>query len=220
MRQPAVPWPRTVIFDLDGTLVDSFPGIQLGLNRALAELGGSSRELDWVRRHVGRGARRLSAAAAGREIDPEALLERFRHHYSDVLTDHTPPYEGVTETLRDMACRHALAIASNKPLHWVERLVDHLGWSAFMAAVVGPESAGAHKPDPAMIEVVLKKVDGRSGDALLVGDMPVDAATGANAGLPVVGVATGSTPREELLELGCVAVLDGVQQLPGWIASR
>jgi phosphoglycolate phosphatase len=173
-----------------------------------------------VRRHVGRGARRLIDAAAGDSLDPDRLLERFRHHYSEVLTDHTPPFVGVDASLRQLARRHTLAVASNKPLAWVQRLVEHLGWSPLMGAVVGPESGGTHKPDPTMIEVALQRCGCSRTDALLVGDMEVDVTTGRNAGIPVVGVATGSTPAAELLLLGCVVVLESVTELPAWLARR
>jgi len=209
---------RLIVFDLDGTLVDSFPGIRIGLNLALSDLGLPHRDLAWVRRHVGRGASRLIAAAAGDGGDNDALMAAFRHHYGEVLTDTTRPYSGVDGALAALAADHTLAIASNKPLRWVERLVDHLGWRGLMASVVGPETTGAHKPDPAMIEAILEQTGRSTGESLLVGDMPVDAETGGNAGIPVIGVATGSCPADDLREAGCVDVISGVPALPRWLA--
>lgn len=211
--------PRLLIFDLDGTLVDSLPGIRLGLNRALVEFGGEERDLAWVRRHVGFGARHLIAAAAAGQINPEHLLQRFRNYYSEVLTKHSPPFPKVDATLRELARDFTLAVASNKPLPWVERLVAHLRWGELLAAVAGPETAGVHKPAPPMIEAVLMRVGASAQQTMLVGDMPVDAETGANAGIPVVGVTTGSATDEELRSAGCVAVLDGVPDLPAWLSS-
>jgi phosphoglycolate phosphatase len=209
-----------LIFDLDGTLVDSFAGIQLGLNRALQELGRPRRDLGWVRRHVGWGARHLVQAAAVEGLDPEILLERFRHHYGEVLTGHTPPYPGVDCALRELAAGHTLAIASNKPEPWLVRLVEHLGWSRLMAAVVGPESVAAPKPAAAMVELVLQRTGCPRQGTLLVGDMPVDVETGRNAGVAVLAVASGLTPAAELERLGCIAVLAGVAELPGWLANK
>ncbi len=210
---------RLIVFDLDGTLVDSFPGIRTGLNLALSDLGLPHRDLAWVRRHVGRGASRLIAAAAGEDGNHDALMAAFRHHYSEVLTDTTQPYPGVDGALTALAADHTLAIASNKPLRWVERLVDHLGWRGLMASVVGPETTGTHKPDPAMIEAILEQTGRRSSESLLVGDMPVDAETGGNAGIQVIGVATGSCPADDLRAAGCVDVISGVPALPRWLAS-
>ena len=210
---------RLIVFDLDGTLVDSFPGIRIGLNLALSDLGLPHRDLAWVRRHVGRGASRLIAAAAGDDGDNDALMAAFRHHYGEVLTDTTQPYPGVDGALAALAADHTLAIASNKPLRWVERLVDHLGWRSLMASVVGPETTKTHKPDPAMIEAILEQTGRSTDESLLVGDMPVDAETGGNAGIPVIGVATGSCPAEDLRAAGCVDVISGVPALPHWLAT-
>jgi len=210
---------RLIVFDLDGTLVDSFPGIRIGLNLALSDLGLPHRELAWVRRHVGHGASRLIAAAVGEGGKHDALMAAFRRHYSEVLTDTTPPYPGVDEALIALAGDHTLAIASNKPLRWVERLVDHLGWQPLIASVVGPETTGTHKPDPSMIEAILEQTGRTVGESLLVGDMPVDAETGGNVGIPVLGVATGSCPAENLRAAGCIEVISGVPALPRWLAE-
>ena len=208
---------KAIIFDLDGTLVDSFPGIRAGLNLALSDLGLPHRDLAWVRRHVGRGASRLIDAAASDGGDNDALTAAFRHHYGEALTDTTQPYPGVDGALIALAANHTLAIASNKPLRWVERLVDHLGWRGLMAAVVGPETTGAHKPDPAMIEAILEQTGRSTGESLLVGDMPVDAETGGNADIPVLGVATGSCSAKDLRAAGCIDVISGVPALPRWL---
>ena len=212
--------PKLIVFDLDGTLVDSFPGLLLGLNLALSDIGMPTRDLRWVRRHIGHGAARLIASAAGENGDPATLMSAFRHHYGRVIIDATPPYPGIDEALATLATNLTLAIASNKPLPWVNELVDHLGWRPLLAAVVGPETAGATKPDRAMIDAVLDATDIRAEETLLVGDMPVDAETGANAGIPVLGVATGSCSAADLFAAGCIDVLSGVSELPEWIQRR
>jgi phosphoglycolate phosphatase len=215
-----MPTPGLIIFDLDGTLVDSLPGIRTGLNRALEDLGRSPRDRGWVRDHVGFGARYLISSAAGDDLDPDALMTAFRHRYGEVLIEATRPFPGVDEALVGLAREHDLAIASNKPLEWTDALVDHLGWRDLTREVVGPETANAKKPDPAMIEAVLTRTGRSAVESLLVGDMPVDAETGANAGIPVVGVATGSYPEGALRSAGCVDVITGVPALAGWLATR
>jgi len=167
---------RLIVFDLDGTLVDSFAGIRTGLNLALSDLGLPHRDLAWVRRHVGRGASRLIATAAGNDGNHDALMTAFRHHYGEVLTDTTPPYPGVDGALIALASDHTLAI-------------------------------------------ILEQTGRSTDESLLVGDMPVDAETGGNAGIPVIGVATGSCPAEDLRAAGCVDVISGVPALPHWLAT-
>ncbi len=211
---------KLLIFDLDGTLVDSFPGIQLGLNRALEENRLPPRDLDWVRCNVGWGLRRLIGAAVGGGDRVETVLESFRGHYAEVLVEHSPPYPGVNRMLEVLGRERALAVASNKPLPWVESLIEHLGWRPLLAAVVGPETTGKYKPDPAMIHEILRLTGCKPGETLLVGDMPVDAETGRKAGLQVVGVTTGNADAKQLRESGCIAVLESASELPGFLQQR
>lgn len=201
-----------LMFDLDGTLVDSFPGVLLGLNLALADFDLEPVDLAWVRQHVGHGAPRLVAAASN-GIPTDKLLARFGQRYDEVVLDHSPPFPGVDDTLRRLAENHTLAIASNKPQKWVEDLVTLHGWTDLMAVVAAPESAGALKPDPKMIEYIVAQTGHPLSKALLIGDMLVDVETGINAGVPVIGVATGAVSKEALLEAGCSEVLESVTDL-------
>jgi 2-phosphoglycolate phosphatase len=209
--------PKLIIFDLDGTLVDSFAGIHHALDLALNDLDGPTRDLEWVRRHVGRGVKALMADAAG-GLDEEELLSRFRVHYDRSVVEMSTPFPGVDSMLAAVSKTHRLAIASNKPLRWVHQLVHHLGWESGIAAMVAPESVnGVRKPDPAMVLALFERLGRRSEEALMVGDMPIDAETGRSAGIPVVGVTTGIADRQALLDAGCVAVLDSAAALPSWL---
>ncbi len=208
-----------IIFDLDGTLIDSLPGIVLGMNATLADFDIDPIDLDWVRRNVGHGVRPLLAAAAGSSVKTDELLVRFRRRYREVLLENSPPLPGVDATLRNLAHNHTLAIASNKPLAWVDDLVDHFGWRGLMAVVAGPELVDSHKPEPQMLEYILRETGFQAPDALFVGDMQVDGETGVNAGITTVGVTTGAASGEELLEAGCSVVLESVVDLECWITS-
>ena len=213
------PWPHAIVLDLDGTLVDSFPGIALALDRALVALGRAPLGLDWVRRHVGRGLASLARDAVGDDTAAE-LVERFGNAYDEVLEASTPPFPGVSEALSRLAAGAALAVASNKPVRWSRRLVAHLGWDDLLPVVLGPEDAGAPKPDPAMVRLALDRIGAEPWDALLVGDMEVDAATGLEAGVTVVGVARDSRSGDVLLAAGAAAVIAGVAALPTWLAAH
>ncbi len=209
-----------LIFDLDGTLIDSFPAIELGLNLALAEFDLAPIDLEWIHRNVGRGAKKLVGAVQSNGIPPEKILNRFKQRFHEVHLENSPPFDGVNETLHRLAENHTLAIASNKPLVWVEELLGHHGWTALMTVIAGPETVDAHKPDPKMLRHILEATGYSSTDALFVGDMPVDAETGYNAGISVIGVTTGAASREDLLAAGCTEVLESVTDLARWTGSE
>ncbi len=207
--------PDLVLLDLDGTLVDSFPAITEALNGALAAVGLPARDLDWVRRHVGRGARALVAdAAAGRPDAVDRLLAAFRRHYGARFLERTPPLPGVPAALAELARRSPLAVISNKADEWTRALLEHLGWDRLFVAVEAPAPAGARKPDPAMVRRALAAAGAAPGRSLLVGDMEVDVATAANAGVPMVAVASGARSAGELRRAGAPEVLPGVAALP------
>ena len=162
----------------------------------------------------------MVAAAADNGVEPDDLLMRFRQRYREVLLENSPPFPGVDEALRHLALDHTLAIASNKPLGWVEDLIAHIGWKEMMSIVAGPETVGAHKPDPKMLKYILRATGHCAADTLLIGDMPVDAETGYNAGISVIGVTTGAASREDLLAAGCTEVLESVTDLARWTGSE
>ncbi len=215
-------WPRAILLDLDGTLVDSFFAITLALDRALVASGRVPLGLEWTRAHVGRGLRRLIAAAVGAGDDRavDELMRVFGEHYDRVLETDTRAYPGVPEAVSRLARCTRLAVVSNKPVRWSRRLVAHLAWDEWIPVVVGPEDAGAPKPDPAMVRVALARLGLGAEDALLVGDMVVDVETGQAAGIPVVGVAVDTGDAADLIDAGALAVVPGVHALPDWIAGH
>ena len=211
---------RLLIFDMDGTLVDSFPGILRALNLALGDLKMMPVDLEWVRRHVGHGASRLIASASGGRVEPGELHDLFRRHYGRVIVAESRPFPGVGDVLERLQASHVLALASNKPDAWIHEVLRGLGWDHFFGSVMGPEAAGAHKPDGAMIERILEETRIERDEAILIGDMPVDAMTGKAAGIPVLGVLSGAASASELSEAGCVAILRSVAELPEWLRLR
>ena len=212
--------PELILLDLDGTLVDSFPAIMRALNEALTARGLPVVSLDWVRGHVGRGARALVADAVPDPEDDAAvgdLLGGFRGSYERVFLEATPPLPGVPETLETLASFSPLALVTNKPDEWAVELVAHLGWTPLFSSIQGPRAAGARKPDPAMVHNAVEVVGARPGNALLVGDMEVDISTARNAGVPMIAVASGARSAPELEAAGAPAVLPGVADLPEWL---
>jgi len=227
---PAVPglgatWPRAVLFDLDGTLADSFAAIAAALDAALAAHGLKPRGLAWTQRHVGRGAVALVADAIGAGADEGTArrVERwFGRRYQATFLKATPPIEGALEVVRVMATRTGgrVGVVSNKRVRLTRSWLRHWGFARFVATVVGPETSGVRKPDPTALAPALKSLGVGPGEALLVGDMDVDVATGRAAGVPVVAVQGVTSTAPELARAGAVTVLAGIRELPAWLNAR
>jgi phosphoglycolate phosphatase len=206
---------RGFVFDLDGTLVDSYAAIAESLNHAragfdLPELPGAQ-----VRLQVGRGLEALIADLVG----PEHVVEGvrlFRQRYADVYATKTHLLPGVKETLGALAARdYPMTLASNKPARFGEAIARVLGLSAFLVSVHGPDTVGATKPDPAMIRRCLSDMGVDESSAAYVGDMVLDVETAARAGVPVVLVEGGSSTAGDLRSTGqlCLARLSDLLDL-------
>ncbi|TAM45207.1 MAG: HAD family hydrolase [Acidobacteria bacterium] len=225
MSAMPAPIPAAVLFDLDGTLADSFAGIRLALNAALSEAGIPDHDLDWVRGHVGRGARELVRDAAGARVEGAALpslTARYLEVYRAVYLAHTPPFPDVASVLEFAAAGAAgrVAVVSNKDEDLSRLWLRHAGLDRFVAAVVGPDTYGVRKPDPGALRPVLRGFGVAPDDALVVGDMVVDAAAAAGIGAPMIGVNAGPAAGEALRAAGAVAVLDRVGELPAWLVGH
>lgn len=215
-------WPRAVLFDLDGTLADSFPAIHHALASALTAEGLPPRPLEWVRRKVGRGAAALVADAVGDGGDGacvERVRQRYLETYERIPLAATPPLPGAAEAL---ACAWAgtngrVGVLSNKLASWSARWLEHWGLGRFVAVVSGPDVTGALKPDPAAVTPVLARLGVDAHGALLVGDMAVDAAAGAGVGLRVVLVGAGGEGAEVP---SAVARLRDLSELPSWLVHN
>lgn len=198
---------KAVVFDLDGTLVDSAPDLAEASNRLLAELGRAPVALPLVRPMIGDGVRRLVerviAMTGGLppQTDWEALTRRFLALYEPIVARATRPYPGVAETLPRIAgLGLALAVCTNKPERASRALLRALGLEGLFAAVVGGDSAPARKPDPRHLLFTLDQIGIAAARAVFVGDNEHDVATARAAGVPIVLVGYGycRTPIAEL----------------------
>jgi phosphoglycolate phosphatase len=218
-------WPAAVVFDLDGTLADSFAAIALALDRALRDAGLPERGLEWTRAHVGRGAEFLVRSAVSPTADETAIRgvgDLFARHYREVYLDATPPIQGAADVLRHVAERtHGrVGVVSNKLASLCLGWLEHWGLGRLVATVSGPDTSGARKPDARALLPVLAELGVAPRDALLVGDMDVDVETGRNAGTPVVVVAGGASPDGVLERAGALAVLPALAALPAWLVAH
>jgi len=210
---------RGIVFDLDGTLVDGFEGITTALNaaRAASRLPPLSREI--VTTRVGRGLPDLLASAL-----PPGEVERglvvFRETYDRVCESESVAMPEADRVLPGLTARgYRLAVASNKLASFSIRILEALGLASSFDAIHGPDSAGRPKPDPAMIDACLAAMGVGRDHAVYVGDMPLDVDAAGHAGVGVVLLAGGASPREALERTGA-SVLGGLRELAASLPQR
>ena len=205
---------RGIVFDLDGTLVDGYPGIASGVNAARAAFALPPLTVDDVKGRVGLGLSHLmeDVLPAGAA---EAGAATFRETYDRVCESQTFPMPCLGEVLAALSTRGIrMSVASNKPAAYSIRILTRLAVLTYFDAIEGPETAGALKPDPAMIVACLHAMGVTHDEALYIGDMTLDAEAGRRAGLAVVLVAGGSSPKDELVQTGCT-VISSLSELLG-----
>jgi len=186
-----------VIFDLDGTLVDSRADLSAAVNHALRALERPAVPLETVSSYVGEGARVLMQRALGvaHQERIEEGLGLFMIHYREHLLDHTRPYPGIRDLLAALVARRiALSVLSNKPEAMSRAVLEGLGVLHHFVAVVGGDSLPVHKPDPGGIEHLRSLTATPRTRVLVVGDSAIDARTAQAAGVAFCGVAWGLAP--------------------------
>jgi phosphoglycolate phosphatase len=211
---------KAILFDLDGTLVDTAPDLAAATDYALGRAGRPAIGLDAVRHMVGDGARALlekGFRASGSMPAPdqfEIAFKDFMHHYGRHLADTSRPFPGVVTCLAALAEQdYALAVCTNKPEALSRSLLDQLGLSNFFGAVVGGDSLTMRKPDPGHIHGTLERLGPAFDWAAMVGDSANDVNAAKAAGLPCVVVSFGYTqiaPRD----LGGDRLIDHFADLP------
>jgi 2-phosphoglycolate phosphatase len=193
---------RGVVFDLDGTLVDSYRAITESLNCARTAFGLDPLPVAQVKRRVGFGLEVLIAELVGPDSIDEGV-RLFRERYGRIFASHTTALPGAADTLRALGVRGVrAAVASNKPARFSRPLLQSLGMVEGLSLVAGPDTSGATKPDPQMIRDCLAGMDVEPERAIYVGDMVLDVESGHRAGVEVVLVASGSADADELRRTG------------------
>jgi phosphoglycolate phosphatase len=199
---------RLLVFDLDGTLIDSRLDLIHSVNAMLQHIGRPALEGDVIASYVGDGAPALVRRAIG-DTDDEALfraaMEYFLGYYRIHKLDHTTVYEGMAETLGNLVApslanpsdevRRLMAVLSNKPVNPSRDIVQALGLGDFFVRIYGGNSFTTKKPDPLGVRTILQETGVAADEALMIGDSSVDVLTGRNAGLWTCGVTYGFAPH-------------------------
>jgi phosphoglycolate phosphatase len=210
----------TVVFDLDGTLVDSAPDLVATLNIVFAREGLPPVAYETARNLVGGGARSLierSLRAEGRKLgvdEVDRLVKEFIAHYAAHIADRSRPFPSLDAALDELgAVGYRFAVCTNK-LEWLSvRLLDALGLSKRFVAICGADTFGLRKPNPEFLRRTIARAGGEIGHAVMVGDSGTDIATARAAGVPVVAVDYGYT-ETPVDELGPERVISALSELP------
>ncbi len=208
---------EAIIFDLDGTLLDTLDDLHGSVNAALKKFGLPSRTREEVRSFVGNGIVKLmerSAGAVEKELF-DGVFAEFKRHYGEHCEDNTKPYEGIIELLRELQRRGVkTAVVSNKADFAVKKLAATYFDGLLLAAVGENEEGGIRKkPAPDSLLTVLQQLGVEKGKAVYVGDSEVDIQTAKNAGMECISVTWGFKDREFLVENGGMRLIDTPKEI-------
>ena len=211
---------KAIIFDLDGTLLDTLTDLAEGTNYALRVNGFPERTTDEIRRFVGNGARKLIERAVP-EGQIEAALEQVRQdfdiYYKVHCKDHTGPYPGIMEMLQELVQQgYALGVVSNKPDFAVQELIPEYFPDIF-ASVSGERQGVAKKPAPDLIREAMKNLQADSSNAVYVGDSEVDLEAAVNAGIPCISVAWGFKGKKFLEEQQAEMIIEKPSEIQKYL---
>jgi len=217
--------PSTVVFDLDGTLVDTAPDLVSALNVVLAREGLPALPLASARNMIGGGARKLierGLEAEDRSVSAPQLARMMRDfidYYAEHIAEASRPFEGLEAALDGLAADgYRLAVCTNK-LEWLsKRLLDQLKLSHRFAAICGADTFGVAKPDPAILRQTVARAGGELASAIMVGDAGTDVGVARRAGVPVIGVSFGYT-EVPIAELKPDRIIHHMSELKGAIES-
>ena len=212
----------TIVFDLDGTLVDTAPDLVDTLNVIFAREGFAPLAYEHARNFVGGGARVMIARgfnAQGRVLSPNKLEQLFKDFITQHLTDRSLPFPGLTEALDLLATRGCrFAVCTNKLEALSVRLLGKLGLADRFAAICGQDTFGIQKPDPEFLRRTIRAAGGRLETAVMIGDSVTDIRTARAAGVPVIVVDFGYNERS-IAEFGPDRIISHFSELPVSMAA-
>jgi phosphoglycolate phosphatase len=215
MKDPGI---RGVIFDLDGTLIDSYQAIYLSFQYAYTNMGLAPLSFEDTRRVVGLGLTVTFHDLLGKERTPEAL-RLFRKRYWEVFAEHTHFLPGAKESIFELHRRGIRqAIATNKLGRFSRAIIRHFGLEEFFVAVLGDEDVALNKPDPEMLLAAIEKLALPKEEVVMVGDSLVDIQAAQNTGIRSFAIPSGATKREALEQAQPTRILDRLTDLTHYLS--
>jgi phosphoglycolate phosphatase len=187
-----------LIFDLDGTLIDSKTDLVLSVNATREQMGMGPLSPEVVSSYVGRGVSvliRRSLGEGATEADIEKATEIFLRYYREHMLDHTVTYDGVREGLEQLNGRCNMAVLTNKPVNFSRAILDGLGVARHFSFIYGGNSFAQKKPDPVGVFTLMQDLKASAPGTMMVGDSDTDILTGRNAGVWTCGVTYGLAPH-------------------------
>ncbi|MFH1999732.1 MAG: HAD family hydrolase [Planctomycetota bacterium] len=211
---------KAVIFDLDGTWVDTLEDNVNCTNASLTTLGVPTRSRDYIRKSVGDGIDTLARRVLP-DPDPDqvnALVHLMRAYYQDQLKETAAPYDGIIEMLSQLEAQGIrLSVLSNKPDRMTQSIVKRMFGKISFESVVGQQEGVPLKPDPSGALNIARTMGLKPGDFLYVGDTEVDLKTGSAAGMQTISVTWGFRSADELIESGAGQLADSPIEIVRWI---
>jgi phosphoglycolate phosphatase len=215
----------TIVFDLDGTLIDTAPDLIDTLNVIFAREGLPPVPYETARTLIGGGARAMIARgieAEGRTVAPaelERLFQDFLAHYSEHVADRSRPFPGLTGALDALTANGSrLAVCTNKLEYLSVLLLKQLGLAQRFAVICGQDTFGVQKPDPEVLRRTIAAAGGTLRKAIMIGDSLTDIRTARAAGIPVIAVDFGYTDRP-VSEFGPDRIISRFAELPSAVAE-
>jgi phosphoglycolate phosphatase len=212
---------RALVFDLDGTLIDSKLDLALSIDATLKHMGRASLPHELIYSYVGNGAAVLVRRALGDTVSDAEAEEGHRFflaYYREHMLDNTVTYPGVREALEVLG-DHPMAVLTNKPVRFSERILEGLGIASYFRYVYGGNSFETKKPDPEGMNIILRDLAVAPREAMLVGDSDVDVRTARNAGTWACGVSYG-LGLESMGAHPPDIMLDNLAELPAQLNGR
>ncbi len=210
---------RLIIFDLDGTLIDSKNDIADSVNYTLKSLHLPSLQNSLIYSYVGNGVLPLLEKVISRsnkKSNLEDVLKVFRKHYEEHLLDSTRLYPGVMEILKHFSDVN-MGLVSNKPERFVKKILKGLNVDCFFPVVIGGDTLKTKKPEPEGINMIRDRFGVDPRETVIVGDGGVDIKTGKKAGIHTCGVSYGLRDKEEFVEAGADIIIDDIRELKNHI---